>query len=161
MIYKNIYKNLFLFGPNVYFFLPQMCTFSWPKRIFFWSKWYVIRPKRETPLHNLGCFCLQCYSYAFSLSSLHITTLVCRLSYSSKSKKSVFHFLVCSDNNLIVSICVCIFFLFRRFNKIQQHSKLWNVSIMKCGLDLRRCILIFGICCYFIPRRCISFKVLT
>jgi hypothetical protein len=139
---------LFL-DPNEYFLVEMICHSA--------QTWNTTTQSRLF----LSSVLFYVFDFAFSLSNLHITTLVCKLSYSSKRKMSVFHFLVCSDNNLIVSICVCIFFLFRRFNKIQQHSKLWNVSIMKCGLDLRRCILIFGICCYFIPRRCISFKVLT
>ena len=106
-------------------------------------KWYI----------KINFFLVQMFFlplFAFSLSSLHITTLVCKLSfetrklrdsnftffnskkYSSKRKMSVFHFLVCSDNNLIVSICVYFFFFFAVLIKYSnilsfETSLLWNV----------------------------------
>ena len=123
---------------NVYFLVEMICHLA--------QTWNTATQSRLFLSSVLFCV----FDFAFSLSSLHITTLVCKLSfetrklrdsnftffnskkYSSKRKMSVFHFLVCSDNNLIVSICVCVFFFFAVFIKYSnilsfETSLLWNV----------------------------------
>lgn len=129
---------LFL-DPNEHFLVEMICHLA--------QAWNTTTQSRLFLSSVLFCV----FDFAFSLSSLHITTLVCKLSfetrklrdsnftffnskkYSSKRKMSVFHFLVCSDNNLIVSICVCIFFFFFavliKYSNILsfETSLLWNV----------------------------------
>jgi hypothetical protein len=123
-------KCLLFLAPNVHFFLTQTNIFLVEMICHSAQTWNTTTQSRLF----LSSVLFYVFDFDFSLSNLHITTLVCKLSYSSKRKMSVFHFLVCSDNNLIVSICVCIFFLlFCIYSTIPQNNNNYDIS---CNIEV-------------------------